>query len=105
MLPAKMKIGAMEYEIKEVDDLHTHDHERKKRDLLGLIDYAENEVSVLKKMPLRGKLATLVHEGVHGILHVAGHDDHDENHICALGYGLVAFIKDNPELIKLIQEN
>lgn len=55
-------------------------------------------------------LLTLLHEAVHGILFSAGmnnvgEDEHDERLVQALAHGVYTLIKDNPKLVKAIQES
>jgi hypothetical protein len=73
-------------------------------DMQGFIDYTHRFVKICKNMPLQTGLATIVHEAVHGILHTAGIHDHNEQEVTILGYGITQFIRDNPELVKMIQE-
>lgn len=96
-----LKIGAVNYAVSVVDDLHFHDNKRRKRSLNGHILHSEAQIKLDADMSEDMKLITLWHEALHGILAVAGHDDEPESFIVPLGYGLVALLRDNPELVKL----
>lgn len=89
--------------VKQVDDLHYHDNEKTKHSLNGQIIYGKAFIEIEKDVDPQLVAPILVHEAVHGILHNAGHDDEDEEQVIALGYGIVSLIRDNPELVKLIQ--
>ena len=45
---------------------------------------------------------TLLHEVCHSILSEAGHSDHSEEHVTALGSGLVSFLRNNSALLPVI---
>lgn len=94
-----VKIGAVNYSIKEVHDLHRVESDGKKTGLHGQILYTTCQISIEKEQAHDVNVSTLWHEIVHGILTQAGQNEQDENHICALGYGLVQVLRDNPELI------
>jgi hypothetical protein len=49
---------------------------------------------------------TVIHEVCHGILQLAGHDPDDEREalVQALGTGLLQFIRDNPHVIRWLEE-
>lgn len=92
-LPASVRIGGAEYTVHEVRDLCSG-----KTDLNGWIKYNESEIHIEEGMGDQMKRATLWHEVVHGILEHAGHSDHSEEQVIALGYGIVQVLRDNPWL-------
>jgi hypothetical protein len=96
-----LKIGAINYAVTTVGDLHTTDVDGRKCLLNGHILHSEAQIKVDAVLSEDMKIATLWHEALHGILAVAGHDNEPESLIIPLGYGLVALLRDNPELVKL----
>jgi hypothetical protein len=97
----KLKIGAIEYDVREVEDLHTTDEQGHKVAMHGAIYYDDTQISIERHQNAQQKIATLWHEAVHGILNQAGHTEHEEAHVIALGYGLAALVRDNPDLVAL----
>lgn len=97
-----VKIGAMTYKINLVSDLHLGEGDERK-DLHGQIWQDKLQIDVEADQNEQMRIATVLHESLHGILNHAGHEDHSEQLIIALGFGLVDFIRDNPELIDLLQ--
>lgn len=100
MLPKSIKIGAVNYAVSEERDLHTFDNEWKKEFLNGQIVYSDATLKVKSDLSHDVKVCALWHELIHGILNNAGQIEHTEEHVIALGYGLVQVIRDNPELVK-----
>jgi predicted heme/steroid binding protein len=100
MIPS-VKIGPVNYTVREMNDLHTVNDDGKKLELHGHILWSEAEIRVANDQVDDVKVATIWHEAVHGLLHNAGQDDHPESMVIALGYGLVQLIRDNPQLIEL----
>lgn len=98
MIP-NVKIGAVNYEVKEVDDLHTIGNKGKKHAMHGLITWTNATIELKTGQAHDVTVSVLWHEIVHGILVHAGHNAHDEQLVCALGYGLMQVVRDNPELI------
>lgn len=97
-----VKIGAMTYKVELVPDLHIGEGDERK-DLHGQIWQDKQQIDVNADQTEVMQAASVLHESMHGILNHAGHEDHSEQMIIALGFGLVDFIRDNPELIDLIQ--
>lgn len=104
-LPASIKIGPISYSVSEQEDLHDVDAEYKKSWLNGHILHSTARLKVNAEMSRDVKVATLWHEVVHGILNNAGRTDDNEEHVIALGYGLMQVIRDNPELIRFTLGN
>ncbi len=98
MIP-NVKIGAVTYNIKELDDLHDVDGEGRKVYFHGRIDYSEALVKIAEDQAHDVKVVTLWHELLHAILKNAGYDDHSETHIDALAYGLIQVMRDNRPLV------
>lgn len=92
-LPESIRIGGAEYSVSEVKDLRSGD-----TGLNGWIKFNKSEILVEAEMSDQQKRAIVWHEVVHGILEHAGHSDHKEEQICALGYGIVQVLRDNPWL-------
>ena len=97
----KLQIGCICYDVKEKTDLHSVNDAGAKQWLHGHILYADAEIRIGYEQAPDMKVATLWYEALHGILNQAGQDDHSEEIIIALGYGIVRLIRDNPELVKL----
>lgn len=96
-----IKIGPIRYTVKMVDDLHRIDGDGRKQWLDGQITYSDTLINVAKDQSDDMKIAVMWHEALHGVLHQAGHGNHDEALIIALGYGIIQLIRDNPELVDL----
>ena len=96
-----LKVGPVVYTVKEVSDLHSIEDDGKKQLLNGRIRYADSEIQISTDQSTQRKLITLWHEAIHGIIDTAGYEYHDEQQICALGFGLVQLIRDNPSLTQL----
>jgi len=101
----QVKIGAMTYRVKELSDLHKIDGEGRKRGLNGQILYSDSVINIEADMSIMIKRVTLLHEIMHGILDHAGHEEHPETAIIALGYGLLEVLRDNPALVDLLRES
>lgn len=97
----KLRIGAVLYIVRLISDLHYVDAEGRKRGLNGHILHDTGEIKIEVGNCVDVQVVTLWHEALHGILTVAGHNDQPEGLIEPLAYGLVALIRDNPELITL----
>jgi hypothetical protein len=60
------------------------------------------EISVEKDVSQQIVPEVLMHECIHGILEQGGHRDHPEPLVECLGYGLVALLRQNPDLVAFI---
>lgn len=98
-IPSVIKIGSIVYKVEESVRLQHPDG----RNLDGHIVYHECAIRVEQDAPNQYKAAVMLHEACHGILEHAGHRDHSEAMVAALGYGLMQLIVDNPDLIKFVQ--
>lgn len=103
-LPDTIKIGPVEYAVKKKTDLHTVNTEGKKLYLNGHVSFDDLEIRIAHETPDQQKVCILWHEAVHAMLYHAGQDNDDEPKVLALGYALVQFVRDNPELVKLTLE-
>lgn len=91
-----IKIGGLDYEIEEVQNLCTEDGVKR---LNGHIIYDSCKIRIDQGLSQQVKNVYMWHEIIHGILTHAGIDNHDEAHIGALSYGIVQVLKDNPFLV------
>lgn len=96
-----LKIGPVNYTVKEQDDLHTTGKRGIKKWLAGHVIYADGVIKVANDQAPDMKVALVWHEALHALLYHAGHSEQNEQHIMALGYGLVQLIRDNPHLVKM----
>jgi hypothetical protein len=96
-----LQIGPINYTVKQIDDLHNVVDNNRKQWLHGQILHAEAVIQVSNDQAADVKICTLWHEAIHGILNAAGIDDHPEQTVVALGYGIVRLIRDNPALIAM----
>lgn len=92
-------IGAVCYEVVYEPDLHFVDDDGKKQTLYGQINHPTARIRINAEHAPDMQTATLWHEALHGILEQAGMDDHPEDAIRILGYGIVRLIMDNPGLV------
>ena len=103
----RLKIGPVTYRVVEMADTHmigtSSDGSGRAVALSGAIAYHDLTISVAQSNAPEMKLVTLWHEAIHGILKAAG-QDHSENVVEALSFGLVALIRDNPELVDLTRK-
>jgi len=95
-LPSSVLVGGVKYEVQEVSRL------RDKKDSLGRAQCHRQRIKIDSGLGGDAKAATLLHEVIHAILYQTGHDEHVEPHIRALGYGLLALMRDNEEWIRAV---
>jgi hypothetical protein len=95
MLPSKVKIGAIYFDVKEIQGL-TAEEDSKKID--GHIVYNKCEIRIEASLNEQVKRVTLWHEIIHGILTFAN-VEHDERIVDVLGYGIVAALDENTTLL------
>lgn len=94
-MPDRMKIGCINYTIREVEILED-DHGN---EIYGQALFDNAEIQLLKRLAPQVKQATLWHEIIHAILINAGWTgEHDERMVSAIAHGLYAVIIDNPGL-------
>ena len=85
---SSIRIGPIDYEIYETPDLNDD----------GLFDMAEQRIYLQSRLAPQLKFQTLWHECIHGILFQAGYKDHSERQVDLIAYGVIALLRDNPEL-------
>lgn len=100
----ELHIGPMNYKVSEKPRLIGNNGDGASTWLNGNIKYHDCTITIEAENAPDMKIAALWHEALHGILAQAGHTEQPETLILALGYGLVALVRDNPELVKLTQE-
>lgn len=89
MLPCKVKIAGIEYQVKEVEG------NLEKFNNLGQINYYKGIIEIDKSLADDRKEQVLVHEILHGIFFEAGFEDHEEDMINRLSIVLHQVLKDN----------
>lgn len=97
----KVVIGTVTYAVQEVTDLHIVGENGEKKLLNGHIIYGESVIKVDRYHSPDMKVVVTWHEVLHGLLDQAGVEDHPEDVVRALGYGLVRLIRDNPALVAM----
>lgn len=106
MKQAKLKrlvVGGIPFKIAHSAVLEAHDSEQRRYWLLGRVQYERRLIEISSEADAVYPIVIL-HESLHAILEQAGHTDQNEQHIVALGYGLARLIKENPDLVKALQE-
>lgn len=99
-----VKIGPIVYQVTEVESLQDTREDGSVRWLNGQILYNDETIKVESKNSHRQQACCLLHEASHAMLYQGGLDDIDEKVSINLGYSLYALIRDNPDLIKFVQE-
>lgn len=95
----QIKIGSTTYLVIDREDLHDNH-----KTLYGWIRHDTSEILIEKDVGPQKRYIVLWHEIVHGILHNAGIEDHEERMVLALGHGIVQVLRDNPDLLALLAE-
>lgn len=98
-----IKIGPLVYQVVQMGNDHMigQNSEGKAISLEGQITYHNLMIRVNSDSDQQVRIVGLWHEALHGILHHAGQGGGPEDVIEALGYGIVALIRDNPDLVEL----
>lgn len=102
-LPETVRIGPVAYRICQVHDLMGTDDGGKSIWLNGRCRYTSARIELCDELGEQVKPVGLMHEVLHGILEQAGVKEQPEDVIIALGYGLVALLRDNPELVDYLR--
>ena len=89
MIPGKVRIGGLEYDVKMIDEL-LNDH-----DCAGQIVFPVGVIKLDSRLSEDRKEQTLVHEILHGIFEEAGYEEQDEDMVNRLGKVLYQVLKDN----------
>lgn len=95
----KLKIGAITYAVEEIPRLTAPGSDGQEMFCDGHIKFADCCIQVDANDAEQLKPHIVTHEAVHAILHQAGFGDHPESMVVALGYGLIALMRDNPEFV------
>lgn len=93
----QIKIGGTIYPVIDREDLNDNH-----KQLYGWIKFNTMEILLDTDLGPQARYTVLWHEIVHGILNHAGIEDKDERMVCALGYGIVQVLRDNPDLLVLL---
>jgi hypothetical protein len=101
-LPSKVKIGEVVYTVGEFDGLTGTGADGESVWLNGRIRDTKAIIHIEESIDEQVKPVVLLHESLHAILLHSGQSDHDEEVIHALGYGLLAFMRDNADWIRSI---
>ncbi|MEK5331547.1 ImmA/IrrE family metallo-endopeptidase [Lysinibacillus sp. FSL W8-0992] len=91
MLPSKVKVGAIDYSVKEVEQVII-DGDIK---FAGSCDESYCRIEVKADLPENGKKGTLIHELTHAIFYEAGYQEHSEKMVNRIGKVLHQVLKDN----------
>ncbi|GGP16247.1 ImmA/IrrE family metallo-endopeptidase [Oceanobacillus neutriphilus] len=89
MLPSRVVVAGINYEIKEVDGL------AEEHNLGGQILYEKGIIKIDSSMCKDKKEQVLVHEILHSIFNEAGYNEQDEDMVNRLGIVLYQVFKDN----------
>lgn len=89
MLPEKVNVAGINYEIAQVEGLAN------KYDLGGQIYYEKGIIEIDEDMCQDKKEQVLVHEILHSIFNEAGYDEQNEEMILRLGIVLYQVLKNN----------
>ncbi len=105
----KVKIGPVTYDVEIVHEprsMWDADGEKNAEGegtlLEGDIVYSTQRIRISDDLHPDQLPFVLLHEAIHGVLQHAGHIDQRECDVMALGYGLVALLRDNPDLVKFV---
>ncbi len=91
MIPEKIIVAGIEYEVEEVEMVIVNDN----INYAGSCSEANSEIKLLKSLSKTKKEQTLVHEILHACFYEAGFDEHDEDVINRVSNVLYQVLKDN----------
>lgn len=86
-----IKIGALMYQI-----CWKHRPRFNNKFVAGVINYFDQRIDTYVGLSSEAEWVNLWHEIIHGILHNAGIDNHDESMVNALAHGICQILVDNP---------
>ena len=89
-LPKSIRVGSVDYNVKEVADLHDSGQE-----LLGWVTYHDASIRIDSDTSEGRKKNVLIHEILHAMLYEAGYDEQDEDLVRRLGNVLSQVLIDN----------
>lgn len=102
-LPEAMRIGPYEYRVREIGEL-----ERIKNDYLGYCNEGELEIGIAVEEVQPQHLAeVMVHEILHGLFGAGTLRDtplEEEQIVTVLAKGIIQFARDNPHVLRWINE-
>lgn len=94
-IPEKLKVGAIEYVVHEVDEIC-----ESTGFLAGRIDYQKQLIEIVKRTADDAKMQTFLHEMIHAIFHHTAVDretcEPSERDVDSLASALMMVAKDNP---------
>lgn len=93
-------IGGVTYDVSFVEGLKDFRDDNTFRNLHGDIGYGSTDIRIESRQSEQIQRVTLLHEAIHAILHQAGHDDHPEAMVIALGFGLYDLLRNNEGLLE-----
>lgn len=102
MLPKKLKIGALNYDVKQVKDLKDGSVE-----CMGLHTFHKRLIQVDSELDNQVGNMILFHEALHGIFdtqEIVLEGPAEEHVISNLTHGLIKFMQDNPTFIKQLMK-
>ena len=105
-LPKKIDLGSIVYEVEQVDRLLDADGGTK---LSGQISANQALIRVEAGNDHQMQALTIIHEVFHHILRSSGqedaiHPEREENVIEALGTGWLAVLRQNPGIMKMVED-
>src|SRR5690625_2430117 len=89
-LPKSIRVGSVDYNVKEVADLHDSGQE-----LLGWVTYHDASIRIDSDASMGRKKNVLIHELLHAILYEAGYDEQEEEMVRRLGNVITQVLIDN----------
>ncbi|USK61848.1 ImmA/IrrE family metallo-endopeptidase [Peribacillus asahii] len=89
MLPNKIKVAGIDYQIQEVKEIDDDPS------MIGSYIYQKSTIKIKSGMSQDKKEQTLVHEMLHACFNEAGFDEQDEDVINRVGIVLYQVLKDN----------
>lgn len=87
-LPAKVRVGAMVYDVIAIKDLPD----------LGLCDEEKCCIAIREGLPDDVATVTLWHELIHAMLYALGYRRHSERMVDGIAYQITQLLQDNPAL-------
>ncbi len=102
-IPDRIQIGPIWYTIEVVPELTGTGSDGESVWLEGTVRTYRQRIKIEERTGRGVKPIIVIHEAVHAILAQAGIDEHHENVVSALGFGIVSLIQDNPDLVSMIQ--
>jgi len=96
----KVRIGGLDYSVILYEDLREDDEK-----LDGQFCHSQSEIGLEEALGPQAREAMLWHEILHGILvHMGKSNEHDEEIVAGLAYGIVQVLRDNEWVHSLRKE-